>query len=104
MFGAYWVAASFVEETLIECVSRWFGAGGSVFGVRPALFCADAANKLANVWVVGRQWKPSSGFPHGAQSRDYVQRSARAYERCASNNIRTLPGVELDRGSPYLAG
>src|SRR4051812_48857824 len=76
MFGAYWVAASFVEETLIECVSRWFGAGGSVFGVRPALFCADAANKLANVWVVGRQWKPSSGFPHGAQSRDYVQRSA----------------------------
>jgi hypothetical protein len=44
MFGAYRVAASLIEETLVECVSRGFGSRASVFGVCPALFCADSAD------------------------------------------------------------
>jgi hypothetical protein len=65
MFGAYWVAASFVKEFLVEPSSSGSGAGDTVGGIRPADFCANSADKLPRLWVVGRQRKPSSGFHWG---------------------------------------
>jgi hypothetical protein len=46
--------------------------------------------------IVGRQRKPSSGFPLGAHSGSGRSGDpARAYERCTENNTRALVGCNL---------